>query len=109
MIQRHLHKEIVSELVEHIHAAASRRSEVHNVASVHITLLKNRPFRPAEIGHITNIARVHQELILEQVDTSEKLLALLVDHVIQDCVLQVAKDVKCTVLDVAVLSLTHEA
>ena len=48
-------------------------------------------------------------MLLEQFDTVEKLLALLVNLVIQYCVFQVAKDVKRTVLDVAVLSLTHEA
>ena len=48
-------------------------------------------------------------MLLEQFDTFDKLLALLVNHVMKYCVFQVTKDMKRTVLDVAVLSLTHEA
>ena len=48
-------------------------------------------------------------MLFEQFNAFEKLLALRVNYVMQYCVFQVTKDVKRTVLDVAVLSLTHEA
>ena len=105
----HMHDNRATEFIEHLYAATPPPLHVNNVACLEITELENSFRRSAQVGDVTDIASIDEELLLEQFDTFKKLLALLVDYIMQDCMLQMAKHVKCAIFDVAMLSLTNEA
>ena len=62
-----------------------------------------------QVSRIVERSGIDQEARLEFINAFAKLLALLVHHISQHGVLEVAKDMQRAVLDCAVLSLTHEA
>ena len=65
LTQRELHQQSVTELVEHLNAATPRLSDVHNVACVETTELKNSCCRPSQIGDVSDSASIAEELLPE--------------------------------------------